>query len=684
MGKGSKKLIYLDMSRCPQITIQGYYSIAKGFPSLETFILAMNYTITDQAIIQAVQKLTNLQVMDLQKCIDLTDQSIKFLAECRTLRKISLDQTFKISDAAFKTLIKYCPDLTDVKIIDCARVSDNTMKHLAGLENLVNLSVADCSRLSDAGVRNLSEGSSIGVIRSLDFTNVNKLTDISLYRIGKAIMNIRRLSLAYCENITDSGIEYLLPLVHLNEIDLSGTTISDETLAKLGKMNTLNHLTIQECPYITDTGVGKLCARLKDKLKSLDISHCKEITDKPMKSLAYNCRYLKKINLAGCWKLTDETPTCLAAVCNRIEIFDISGCYQMTDGSLRHFKKLKDLELLVLKFCRNITHKGYHYIKTFVPEVYYNHDDAPTWFGYDKIPYLANMEVGDIKPKDFLDSDEQKKKAIKGLSGNNKKRKKKGPSKKKVEKIASELKLDSEQQIEKTNLADESDADLPINMPDESEKMLHPRLSALPISRTSSRNASVSEYHLSSRRSSRMMSQLTQNRENLNNDDASSQISETSISRRSIPIPATQSLSLTDGSLYTFNRHPIHDLPEELQEKVSFSRAVSRINSAASQRSGTSTRRNSNAMSVYERLSQASVRSNTSLSVRNSQTQNTRVPPNSQMGGYNSRRSSVGNSNMRISSAILPPIDRSESRHSMISNRSSQNSRSRLTKSAKK
>jgi len=421
MEKGCKKLISLDMSKNPQISIQGYYSVAKGFPCMQTIKLNLNYTICDQAVIQTVQKLTNLKEINIQKCIELTDSSVKYLAETRTLTKISIDQLHRVSDGALRALAKYCPNLEEISIVDCARITDVTMKVIAQLENLKILSISDCARISDTGLRYLAEGNSVTSLANLDCTNVSRLTDISLFRIAKFFTNIKKLSLAYCENISDTGIEHLLSLPTLNDLDLSGTPLQDDTLAKIGKMANINKLVISECPYISDTGLGKFCTRIKEKLQLLDISHCKDITDKPMKIVAYNCRFLKNINLAGCWRLTDETPMCLSSVCDKIESFDLSGCYQITDGSLKYLKKLKNLKLLILKFCRNVTATGFYMIKDYVPEVYYDHDDAPGWFGYDKIPYLSTMEAGDIKPKgDFLDKkdDSEKRKKLFGNSAN--------------------------------------------------------------------------------------------------------------------------------------------------------------------------------------------------------------------------------------------------------------------------
>ena len=134
----------------------------------------------------------------------------------------------------------------------------------------------------------------------------------------------------------------------------------------------LSELIISECTEITGNGLSKFCTRIGKRLEYIDVSHCKALTDNPMKTLAYNCRKLKSINIAGCWRLKDATIYGIASSCRDIEMFDISGCYYMTDGVLKHFAKLKRLNLLIMKFCRNITSVGYHKISNSVPEVYYS------------------------------------------------------------------------------------------------------------------------------------------------------------------------------------------------------------------------------------------------------------------------------------------------------------------------
>ena len=397
MGKVARKLQHLNVSSCPQISLQGYHSIAKGFQKLEHLILTRNYTLTDPAIIIITQKLLELKTLQLEHCSNISDQSLKYLSECRHLETLYFEENHRITDAAVKVFSKFCSNVSKIHFIDCIRLTDITLKAISSLP-ITHLNIADCNRLSDSGIRFITENAIQSKLKELDLTNLSRITDISLFRL-RNLPCLKKLTLAYCENLTEAGMEQLDSLNSLTHIDLTGTGITDESLSRLGRIQNLTSISISECNEITDHGLTKFANRVKDKITSLDISHCKEITDKPIKSLAFCCRALQSLNFTGCWRLTDLSISYLTATCPNISTFDISGCYYMTDGSLKHFLKLKKLQLLIMKFCRNITANGYHMISEHVAEVFYDHDDAPKWFGYHKIECLANMVAGSIKPK---------------------------------------------------------------------------------------------------------------------------------------------------------------------------------------------------------------------------------------------------------------------------------------------
>ena len=82
-------------------------------------------------------------------------------------------------------------------------------------------------RVSDLGVRHIVEGASSPILRELNLTNCQKLSDISLLRLTPACPALTHLSLSYCEHISDTGVELLGKLPRLYSLDLTGCSITD-------------------------------------------------------------------------------------------------------------------------------------------------------------------------------------------------------------------------------------------------------------------------------------------------------------------------------------------------------------------------------------------------------------------------------------------------------------------------
>ena len=82
-------------------------------------------------------------------------------------------------------------------------------------------------RVSDLGVRHIVEGSFSHCLRELNLTNCHKLSDISLLRLTPACPSLTHLSIAFCQHISDTGVELLTQLPLLHSLDLTGCSITD-------------------------------------------------------------------------------------------------------------------------------------------------------------------------------------------------------------------------------------------------------------------------------------------------------------------------------------------------------------------------------------------------------------------------------------------------------------------------
>nr|XP_033815510.1 dynein regulatory complex subunit 6 isoform X2 [Geotrypetes seraphini] len=301
-GKGCRKLIYLDLSGCIQISIDGFRFIAAGCSKLQHLKINDMITLTDSCILPLIEQCQQLTSISLLGSPHLSDNTFKALAQGKKLSRIRIEGNNWITDSSFKSFSKQCLHLSHIYVADCQKITDHGLKALASMKNILVLNVADCIRISDPGVRHFLEGSSGPKIRELNLTNCVRISDVSLLRIAQRCRSLTYLSLRYCENVTDSGIELLGNMLSLISIDLSGTNISDQGLAALGASGNIKELIVSECLAITDMGMKKFCQQVKE-LERLDVSHCLKMTNQSMKAVAFCCQKLTALAIAGCPKI---------------------------------------------------------------------------------------------------------------------------------------------------------------------------------------------------------------------------------------------------------------------------------------------------------------------------------------------------------------------------------------------
>ncbi|KAM4748907.1 F-box and leucine-rich repeat protein 13 [Rhinophrynus dorsalis] len=389
-GKGCRKLIYLDLSGCTQISVDGFKFIAVGCSALQQLKTNDMFTLTDNCFLALLEKCLHLFSISLLGSPHLSDAAFKVLAQGRKLAKIRIEGNNRITDASIKVISKSCPNLNHIYIADCQKITDISLKAISSLKNITVLNVADCIRISDPGVRQVLEGPSGAKIRELNLTNCVRVSDLSLLRIAQKCHNLTYLSLRFCENVTDSGIELLGNMASLISIDLSGTSITDEGLSTLGAYSKIKELIVSECLGITDIGIQKFCQQSKD-LEQLDISHCLQVTNNTVKTVAFCCKMLTSISMAGCPKVTDLSIQYLSGVCHYLHVLDISGCVHLSDRTLKHLRKgCRQLRVLRMLYCKSITKAAALKLELKVQKLEYSNDDPPMWFGYDRLGNLLN------------------------------------------------------------------------------------------------------------------------------------------------------------------------------------------------------------------------------------------------------------------------------------------------------
>jgi hypothetical protein len=134
-------------------------------------------------------------------------------------------------------------------------LTDRGVAHLAGLGSLKDLEITD-SKMTAEGLTHLAR---LARLESLHIAG-SRVDDEWLARLAM-MKQIRSLGFASGQSeITDGGLSHLSDLKGLEVLDIQGSRVTDRGLAILERLPNLKEVWIDDCPGISDEGIGKLKA----------------------------------------------------------------------------------------------------------------------------------------------------------------------------------------------------------------------------------------------------------------------------------------------------------------------------------------------------------------------------------------------------------------------------------------
>ena len=133
------------------------------------------------------------------------------------------------------------------------------------------------------------------------------MTDFGLYELAKLGPNLRYLSVAKCDQISDSGVKQIARLCYK-----------------------LRYLNVRGCEAVSDEAIEML-ARSCSRLRSLDIGKC-DVTDVGLKMLSENCPNLKKLSVKSCEMVSDQGIQSVAYYCRGLQQLNIQDTPITLDG----------------------------------------------------------------------------------------------------------------------------------------------------------------------------------------------------------------------------------------------------------------------------------------------------------------------------------------------------------------
>lgn len=232
-----------------------------------------------------------------------------------------------------------------------------------------NLSVRDRGRAAQVCVswRDAAYSKSVwkGVEARLHLKRPNSSLFTSLSRRG--IRKIQILSLKRTIKDVITGVP------DLETLNLSGNynSITDTNLcnAFYQDLLKLKVLDLSLCKQITDTSLSRIANHLKN-LEVLELGGCCNITNSSLLVIAIKLKKLTRLNLRSCWQITDQGICHLAGLSKEMSTeplglvsLGLQDCQRLSDDALKYISQgLLSIESINLSFCVSITDSGLKYL----------------------------------------------------------------------------------------------------------------------------------------------------------------------------------------------------------------------------------------------------------------------------------------------------------------------------------
>ncbi|KXS19001.1 RNI-like protein [Gonapodya prolifera JEL478] len=154
---------------------------------------------------------------------------------------------------------------------------------------------------------------------------VEYVRDEHLMHTAGAFGGVREMDLGGCRNLTDAAVTDFVSAnpTYLVSLDLSHIPrLSDPTALALALFltppNRLDHLSLRGCGLISDAGVVSLAASLVPRLRSLDISGCRRVTDHGLAAVVRGAAAGGRLKEMRCSRLARLTRTAIKTACERL------------------------------------------------------------------------------------------------------------------------------------------------------------------------------------------------------------------------------------------------------------------------------------------------------------------------------------------------------------------------------
>uniref|UniRef100_H3B006 F-box and leucine rich repeat protein n=1 Tax=Latimeria chalumnae TaxID=7897 RepID=H3B006_LATCH len=311
----------LDLSHCYQVAGK---ELLKGLssPHIQTKMRSLNFSccslVKDTTVLSLARLLgSRLHTLDLSSCVYITDNSIQAIASyLSNLKVLRLGWCKEITDwgllgmetPKFQKLQEFYPSLGF--IVSIITPTSHEKSHPEESEVCPITSepqekgykiVLETRKQKEVPNESITRQPVLAISKEAEMEDLKARRGPSV----RALTSLRELDLTACTKLTDISITKVIQFAALKKLSLSMVTeVTDVSLRSVAEhCRSLEQLSLSHCCNLTNDGLTEAAKCLR-RLAHLDVSCCDKITDQALEVIAVECKGLKSLDVSMCDGIT--------------------------------------------------------------------------------------------------------------------------------------------------------------------------------------------------------------------------------------------------------------------------------------------------------------------------------------------------------------------------------------------
>ncbi|KAK8083644.1 F-box domain-containing protein [Apiospora saccharicola] len=271
------------------------------------------------------------------------------------------------------------PFIKDLNLRGCVQVEHEKKTEVVvkACQNLINATLEGCRNLPGATLHSLIKTNQR--LTNLNLTGLPAVSNSTCKIVSQHCPQLETFNVSWCKSMDAKGIRMVVlgcpKLRDLRAGEIRGFDNLDVAKA-IFETNSLERLVLSGCTELNDEALRTMMHGIRPsvdiltdrpivpvrKLRHLDLSRCKNLTNHGVEALAHLLPELEGLRLSGCSAITDSALELIVASTPHLTHLELEDLTELTNGFLsKHLAKAPcapKLEHLSVGYCENISDTG--------------------------------------------------------------------------------------------------------------------------------------------------------------------------------------------------------------------------------------------------------------------------------------------------------------------------------------